>query len=71
MDKKSIVECMLEKMLSPFVCEFIRNSVAQTVIEEIKVMEEWCILYEVEEDGEKLGYYQTDWTREMINNSER
>jgi len=34
---------------------------------EIQKLIEWGIIYEVEEEGELAGYYQTDWTNDQIN----
>jgi len=34
---------------------------------EIQKLLEWGIIYEVVEEGELAGYYQTDWTNEQIN----
>jgi hypothetical protein len=40
--------------------------IADGVREQINALVEWSIIYEVEEYGEKMGYYQTDWTDEQI-----
>jgi len=43
------------------------NWILENIELEIQKLIEWSIIYEVEEEGELAGYYQTDWTDEQIN----
>ena len=45
------------------------NCILEKIELEIQKLIEWSIIYEVEEEGELVGYYQTDWTDEQINSS--
>ena len=42
------------------------NWILKNIELEIQKLLEWGIIYEVEEEGELTGYYQTDWTDEQI-----
>lgn len=42
------------------------NWILENIELEIQKLIEWSIIYEVEEEGELAGYYQTDWTEEQI-----
>jgi len=44
----------------------IESWILRNVELEIQKLLEWSIIYEVEEEGELAGYYQTDWTDEQI-----
>jgi len=44
----------------------MKNWILENIELEIQKLIEWSIIYEVEEDGELAGYYQTDWTKEQI-----
>jgi len=45
------------------------NWIFENIELEIQKLIEWSIIYEVMEEGELAGYYQTDWTKEQINSS--
>ena len=45
------------------------NWILENIELEIQKLLEWGIIYEVEEEGGLVGYYQTDWTNEQINSS--
>jgi len=47
--------------------ETMKNWIYEKVELEIQKLIEWSIIYEVEEEGELSGYYQTDWSEEQIN----
>lgn len=46
--------------------ETFKSWIYEKVELEIKKLIEWSVIYEVEEEGELAGYYQTDWTDEQI-----
>jgi len=45
----------------------MKNWILENIELEIQKLIEWSIIYEVEEEGELTGYYQTDWTNDQIN----
>jgi len=59
-----------EKILMYFISsQTMKNWILENIKLEIQKLLEWGIIYEVEEEGELAGYYQTDWTNDQIDSS--
>jgi len=64
---KDILDSFEKILMYSISSQTMKNWIYEKVKLEIQKLIEWSIIYEVEEEGELMGYYQTDWTNEQIN----
>jgi len=66
---QDILDSFKEILMYSISSQTIKSWIYEKVELEIQKLIEWSIIYEVVEEGELAGYYQTDWTDEQINSS--
>jgi len=67
--RQDIINDFEKSLIYAISSQTMKNWIYEKVELEIQKLIEWSIIYEVEEEGELAGYYQTDWTDEKINSS--